>query len=214
VASQHKLSGSIATFRSQLARSVEFLGLAGSVIPDDDMDPNRQYLYKSTIMMVQSFFEEYLRHIVATATFYKTPSVRLHLAEGQLDPDRFAIMSMAEVSRAAQDRVKFENSARQLKRLFGVLTGGSPFASDAAEQNCLDFANVRNIIAHAGGWPTEGHVPTVKSTNVIVESSAINGIKFFKLQIGRQFFADALIGMGLSIDSLEDRVAVDPEFSW
>jgi hypothetical protein len=213
MASDHKLTGCISRFRSQLDRSREFLRLAATVIPDDDTDPNRQYLYKSTILMVQSFFEEYLRSIVATATFYKTPSVRLHLAEGQKDPDQFAVMNMAEVSRAAQDRVKFEHGARQLKRLFGVLTGGSPFASDDAEQKCLDWANVRNIIAHAGGWPTKAHLPIVKSPNVIVESNQINGITFLSLTINRQFFGETLLGMGLSVDSLETRVATDPEVS-
>ena len=213
MASNHKLTGCVSRFIFQLDRSNEFLGLVATVIPDDDTDLNRQYLYKSTILMVQSFFEEYLRCIVATATFYKTPSVRVHLAEGQQDPDRFAVMSAAEVTRAAQDRVKFEDGAGQLKRIFGVLTGGSPFANDDAEQKCLDFANVRNIIAHAGGWPTEGHVPAVKSSNVIIESAEIHGSKFYRLQIGRNFFGEALAAMALSVTSLETRVASDPELS-
>jgi len=146
-------------------------------------------------------------------SFYKAPAVRLHLAEGQPDPDRFAIMTASEIMSAAQSRVSFQQGARQLKRLFAVLTGGSPFADDDAEEKCLDFANVRNIIAHAGGWPTESHAPTVTSPHVIVESSEILGQKYYRLHIGRQFFGDCLLALYRSLSAVETRVAADPEFS-
>ncbi len=210
---EHKLSACISRAQFQISGAVDFIKLVTPHLPDDDADPKRQYLYKSSILMVQSFFEEYLFCIVALATFYKAPAVRLHLAEGQRDPERFVAMSTPEVMSAAQRRVSFEHDARQLKGLFTVLTGGSPFANANCEQKCLDFANVRNIIAHAGGWPKEGHVPTVKSPNVIVETSEIHGSKFFKLQISRQFFGDSLLALHGSVSAVEERVEADPEFS-
>ena len=211
--SEHALSACVSRFLFQFEKSQQFLTLVAPVIPDDDNNPMRQYLYKSTILMVQSFFEEYLRCIVATATFYKTAAVRLHLAQGQSDPDRFAAMTMAETMNVAQDRVNFERNAAQLKRLFQVLTGGSPFADADAEQKCLDFANVRNIIAHVGGWPTEAHIPVVTSPNVIVVTNDINGWQFVRLEINRQFFGEALLGMYRSVAALEARVASDRDFS-
>ena len=99
-----------ARFRIDGAR--DFLQLVTPHLPDDDADPKRQYLYKSSIVMLQSFFEEYLMCIVGLGSFYKAPALRLHLAEGQADPDRFAIMTAPEVMAAAQSRVSFQNGAR------------------------------------------------------------------------------------------------------
>jgi hypothetical protein len=209
----HNLSACAARFSFQLQRAVDFLQRVAPCVPEEDSEPLRQYLYQSTILMLHSHFEEYLRCIVALATFYKAPAVRGHLAEGQPDPDRFAVMSAAELMKTAQNRVSFENGARTLKRLFVVLTGGSPFADDIAEEKCLDFASVRNIITHAGGWPTEDHAPNVRSANVIVESTQVHGSKFYRLQISRDFFAEALTSLQRSIAAIESRLASDPDLT-
>jgi hypothetical protein len=106
---------------------------------------------------------------VSLGTLWKAPAVRAYFAATSPDQaELYASMPAFQVGREAQSRVNFAQDATRLKALFGVITGGSPFADDEAERLCLDMATVRNIIAHAGGWPTEGHVITMRSPNVLV----------------------------------------------
>jgi hypothetical protein len=212
MSSNHKVQACSLRSLFQLQRAREFLEVVTPVLQDDDEDANRQFLYQSTVMMVQSFFEEYFRCVVAVGTFWKTPAVRVHLGECYQDRERFASMPAAEVEIYAQKRVSFDERAGRLKAIIGVLTGAPPFADVEAEEACLDFVAVRNIIAHRGGWPDDASAPTVRSPNVIVETSKIGHSRFYKLRIGRQFFGDGLGAIGRSIVALEGVLSVDPVY--
>jgi hypothetical protein len=182
-------------------------------VPPDDDDPLRQYLYKSTVVMMQSYFEEYVRCIISVGTFWKAPEVRKHLASHSPDPERYAIMPSTQVAREAQAHVQFERGAAKLKALFAVVTGGSPYADSQAEEQWQDLVVVRNIIVHAGGWPTAGHVETIKSPNAVISSNDIGGTRFYHLRLSGQFFADTVNGITRSLQATEARLAVDPVFA-
>jgi hypothetical protein len=174
------------------------------VIPETDENPNRQFLYQSMVLMIQSFYEEYLRCIVSIGTIWKAPAVRIHLG------NQFDTMSAAEVTRHAQDRVFFKNDARRLREIMQVIIGRSPFADERNRQVCLDIVNVRNIAAHSGGWPNESHAQNIKTPGVIVTTEAVAGSKFYRLHINR-FFGKALFGLLQSIQTVEQACAADPE---
>jgi hypothetical protein len=163
-------------------------------------------------MMFQSYAEEYLRCVISAGTFWKAPAVRQHLASMSSDPDRILGMPFAEVAKEAQGHVSFERGATRLKAIFAVITGGPPFADVEAEQQWLDLVAVRNIIAHAGGWPTDAHVVTIRSPNAVLTSKEIGGSRFYRLRLTGQFFADTVTGVSRSLQATEARLAVDSDF--
>ena len=169
-------------------------------------------MYHRSVMMLQSYFEEYLSCVVSLGAWWKAVEMRAYLGEVHRDAERFSSMPAGEVSRYAQERISFENRAAKLKALFGVLFDCSPFADDDAERKCLDFALVRNIIAHSGGWPNESHAPQVESPNVIIESARIGESVFYRLTITPQFFGECLRAMASSVEAIERRIALDPVF--
>jgi hypothetical protein len=206
----HKLEACVSRLRFQLRKATEFVKTVGVAVPPQDDDPLRQYLYQSTIVMIHSYFEEYLRCIVATATFWKTPAVRQHLAQGLPNADEFVAMPLPAVTMHAQARVAFGNRAEQLKALFQVLIGGSPFADSDAEAKYLDFVDVRNMVVHCGGWPSETHSHTINTPGVIVTTREIEASKFYQLRVSHDFFTDGMVALARSVESVERRVANDP----
>jgi hypothetical protein len=208
---KHKLSGCTSRALFQIDRAKNYLDLVTKVIPDDDADPNRQFLYQSMVFMLQSYFEEYLRCIVAIGTFWRTPAVRLHLQLLYKDQD-FASMPGAEVEGWAQQRVSFDDRASRLKAIMQVIADTAPFADIDAEEKCMDFVNIRNIVAHRGGWPDDANVPTVRSPDVIVETNVIGTSRFYKLEIRRGFFVDGLSGIVRSILGIETALAGNPDY--
>jgi hypothetical protein len=209
--SRHRCAGCTNRAIHQLDRAKAYLARVTPVIADKDEDPNRQFLYQSMVLMIQSFYEEYLRCIVSIGTFWKAPAVRTHLGNQFNDRARFDAMPAAEVMRHAQDRVSFKEDARPLREIMQVIIGRSPFADERNHQTCLDVVNVRNIIAHAGGWPNESHAPNIKTAGVIVTTEAVAGSKFYQLHINRAFFGEALLGLFQSIQTVEQACAADPE---
>jgi hypothetical protein len=210
--SDHKLTACATRAQFQLERAAEYLALVATVVTDDDDDPKRQFLYQTMVLMIQSFFEEYLRCVVALGSFWRTPEVRSHLGEAYQEPDRFDVMGAPEVGRVAQKRVSFDDRATKLRALMQVLVGVDPFAHPDVETRCLDFANVRNIIAHRGGWPDDDSAPTVRSSDVILTTSRIGGARFYKLRISRQFFGGCLSAIHLAIRTIETSAAKVREF--
>ena len=208
-AADHKLGGCRSRAIHQIDGALQYLNLVTPVLPKDENDPSRQFLYQSMILMLQSFYEEYLRCVVALGTFWKAPAVRLHLADGQDDPERFALMPMAEIAHLAQERVRFENQAKKLKAVIAVVIGSGPFPDQETERQCLEFATVRNLIAHRGGLPHSVTAPIAHSSTVKVESTEIGTGKFHQLRITAQFFVDGLTGIQQSIASIETAMTKD-----
>ena len=206
----HKLSGCTNRARHQMSKAVDYLNLVMPVIPPDEDDPSRQFLYHSMILMLQSYYEEYLRCVIALGTFWKAPEIRDHLAQGHVDPERIRMMPAAEIAAMAQERVAFEKGARRLKVLMEVVTGKGPFPDELTERRCLDFANVRNLIAHRGGLPHSITAPIAHLTAVAIETTDVNGAKFHKLRISAPFFKDSLVGLQDSIRHVEQSMATDP----
>jgi hypothetical protein len=209
---QHKLAACSSRATFQIEKAAQYLALVSPAIPPAENDVARQFLYQTIVLMVQSYFEEYLRCVVASGSFYKTPEVRLHLAARDKDPERFAVMPMAEVGRHAQGRVSFEDRAGKLKGIIGAIAVCSPFADPDGEEKCLDFNVVRNIIAHRGGWPNDEYAPSVKTPNVILESAVIGTTRFYRLQITSKFLVDGLAAIGRSILGIEEALAADSVF--
>jgi hypothetical protein len=208
----HKLTACANRAHFQLERAANYLKLVATVVPDDDADPNRQFLYQTMVLMVQSFFEEYLRCVVALSSFWKTPEARLHLGDVYQDPTRFDVMAAPEVGMWAQKRVSFEDQAAKLRAIMRVLVGVDPFTNPDVEARCIDFANVRNIIAHRGGWPDDDSAPTVRSADVILTTSVIGGARFYKLRISRQFFGACFAAIHQAITTIETAASAAPEF--
>lgn len=210
---EHKLSGCTNRALHQTSKAVDYLNLVMPVIPKDDDDPSRQFLYHSTILMLQSYYEEYLRCVIALGTFWKAPELRDHLAQGQEDEERIRLMPAPEIAEMAQDRVAFEKGARRLKALIQVVTGRGPFPNDVTERRCLDFANVRNLIAHRGGLPHSITAPIAHLRSVAIQTTDIKGAQFHKLRVTAAFFADSLVGLQESIRHIEQSMATDPKLS-
>lgn len=163
--------------------------------------------------MLQSYYEEYLRCVVALGTFWKAPEVRDHLAQGQEDPERVRVMSAPEIAEMAQDRVAFEKGARRRKALTQVVTGRGPPPDDLTERRCLDFANVRNLIARRGGLSHSVAAPIAHRTSVAIQTTDVNGAKSHELRITAPFFMDSLVGLQDSIRHIEQSMAADPKLS-
>jgi len=210
---EHRLSGCAARAGFQLELAHEFIRTVAPCLPRDDASPLRQFLYQSSVVMLQSYLEEYLRCVVAIGTFWKTDTVRLHLGEVTKDRDKFAVMPAPEVGRHAQGRVSFENDAVRLIALLKVLLGASPFPDDESERLLLDFYRVRNLIVHAGGAPTESHATQLQSPGVVVESNRVGDGVFYRLTLSPEFFAACLAAMSRCIATIEHQAAIDATFA-
>ena len=57
---EHKLTGCRNRCLFQFKRASEFLATAQKCLPTDEEHPLRQYLYRSQVPMIQSYYEEYL----------------------------------------------------------------------------------------------------------------------------------------------------------
>jgi len=182
------------------------------VIPENDDDELRQFHYQSLVVMLHSYFEEYLRCVVAVGAFWKAPQLRAHLGECHQDPERFAVMPRFEVAQHAQSRVAFEERTSRLKALFVVLVGGSPFPDQDAEDLFLDFVAIRNLIVHNGGWPTGAHVNTIKSAALVIVSKTIGDSTFHRFRLSREFIMASLVTFTNCVGGIESLIASDPAF--
>jgi hypothetical protein len=211
--SRHQMTACRNRVLFQIDRAQNYIERVVPILPDDDADPDRQFLYQSTILMLHSFFEEYLRCIVGLGTFWKAEEVRIYLAKGDADPDRFRLMKVAELCHHAQERVRFEKKAVRLKAIVQIIAGRSPFADSEAELKCLDFAAVRNIIAHRGGQADSVCARIIKTPGVTVETGTVGKTKFYKLLIRPSFFAECLTAIARSVEALEEALSKEPAYS-
>jgi hypothetical protein len=205
----HKLRACLTRATHQIDRALQYMNLVTPVIPKDENDP-RQFLYQSMVLMLQSYYEEYLRCVVALGTFWKAPAIRTHLGQGQDDPERIELLPMAEVAALAQERVRFENKAKKLKAIMTVVAGVSPFPDPDTEAKCLQFATVRNMIAHRGGLPPSVTAPITNLTTVKLESRQVGETRFHRLELNAEFFRDSVLAIQRSLISIEMALTNDP----
>jgi hypothetical protein len=206
----HNLSGCSARAASQIERASDYLSAIVPILPASDDDPKRQFLYQSTILMLQSYFEEYLRCVVSLGSLWKTEEVRRHLGECHQDPDRFLVMPAAELGREAQKRISFEDKAARMRELVRVIVGLDPLGDPDVEQRCVDLALIRNIIAHRGGWPDETAAASVTTRGVIVKGRSVGDSTFYSLRLSAAFFSETLPALLKAIHTVEKGAAVDP----
>lgn len=208
----HKLTACRTRLLSQLERASAFTQMISSVMSESDDDELRQFHYQCLVVMLFSYFEEYLRCVVAVGAFWKAAQLRAHLGESHKDLEKFAVMPRFEVAKQAQSKVRFDERASDLKALFIVLVGGSPFPDQDTEDLFLDFHAVRNLIVHSGGLPTAAHVNTIKSSAVVIVRKTIGDSTFYRLRLSREFMAQALLTFTRCVGQIEHSVASDPAF--
>jgi len=211
---RHKLQGAISRFVHQLDRTKSYIALVVPVLPDDDADPNRQYCLQTVVLMLHTFMEEYFKILVSLLVFWRAPDARTYLA--QRYPDRASMYvdkSAPELMKTVpHSEVSFRNRASKLRGILTSLTDAGPFADEDSATVCLDLVAVRNIITHAGGWPSSEHIPTVSSPHVFVETDSVGSVPIYKLQIRRQFLTDVFLALGQSIQGMETALLADPRY--
>ena len=70
--------------------------------------------------------------------------------------------------RMARRRVSFKEKAKKLVRISQLLFDADPWPDAETGRFARDLILVRNIIVHAGGWPTDEHANTIETPGVIV----------------------------------------------
>lgn len=210
----HYLMGCRTRAIHQFNRASDFVTLVSPTLSTSDNDARRQFLYQSIIVMVHSFYEEYLRCVISLSSIWKAPALREHLATCL--PDRaleISAMPAARIGELAQGRLSFEQRAAKLKALMQVICGSAPFADQQNEDTCLDFVLVRNIIVHRGGWPDAEAATQIVTPGVIVDTGSVGSTHFHQLVIGHEFFHNAFGAVGQSLRTIEQALAIDPILS-
>jgi hypothetical protein len=142
------------------------------------------------IVTVAAYLEEFLNCAVALAAVLREHDFRALLAAHGNDQEKAVsgTCTLAELIRFARRRVSYKDRARRLDRISQFFFDASPWPDEDTRRYLLDLIKVRNIIVHAGGWPTKEHAEDVETPGVIVPSNKF----FWKLDL------DAFIGPALA----------------
>ena len=112
--------------------------------------------------------------------------------------------------RMARRRVSFKEKAKKLVRISQLLFDADPWPDAETGRFARDLIPVRNIIVHAGGWPTDEHANTIETPGVIVRVHNLS----WKLEINDVFIGRVLAAAAMAGVHLNTVFANHPKFKF
>jgi len=146
-------------------------------------------LREMVIVTVVADLEGIINCVVGVGAAHREQEFREFLAKqgSELEKPIARTCSLGDLMRFACKRVSFKDRAKRLLRISHVLFDTDPWPDEDTRRYLLDLIRVRNIIVHAGGWPSKEHAADVETPAVIVQSNTF----FWKLEL------DEFMGPGL-----------------
>ena len=175
-------NASINRFLHQQDRIAEYMIFFNSALENNSIENKNvlekigQFHIEIVIVSLYSFFEEFLKSIIFTATVHNVDLAKNFFINRPKDLEKInKCKSLPEVGHYLQEKVNFGKKAKTLKKLFKHLFNFPLFPDDQTEKVIFDFNLVRTIITHDGGWPSEEQFKRIKTEGTI---SLSNEIKF------------------------------------
>jgi hypothetical protein len=105
------------------------------------------------VVLTVAIFEEFLKSVLSFSCHKREAALRGHFAALGNPAERAtaATCDRPTLVRMVRRRVSFRQDAQQLRRVFDVAFGFSPWPSPDAATLILDLVRLRQVIVHEGG---------------------------------------------------------------
>lgn len=213
-----RFDGEALQFAHKAKRLKNYLDVVMRALKQQTDEDATRFLLETLVVMMIAFLDHYLSSVISTGTFARQGVAREWLRprlpkEQQAAIDSWSVAHLRSWMSNRSSLLKREG--RYLDETFKFLFGFSVWPeNERAAKLVRDFARLRNLIVHQGGYPERTHFADMEVEGLITEASKELGFYRMNLSKTAPLVLEGVEAVTILVAHIDSRLRADERWKW